>query len=110
MIENDHIEYNTMSDSHLQALLGGFIKHHRTERNIAQETLAANAGISRSTLSLMENGKPVMFPCIIRVLRVLDLLYVFDTFKVEDASNPIATKNLKQRKHASGKKKQQPSL
>ena len=46
----------------------------------------------------MENGKPVMFPSIIRVLRVLDLLYIFDSFKVESTISPMAMIKLEQKK------------
>ena len=107
MTENYDIDYNAMSDERLLSLVGNFIKHHRIEKNIDQTDLAKDAGISRSTLSLMENGKPVMFPSIIRVLRVLDLLYIFDSFKVENVVSPMAMLKLqqKQRTRASKTKK-----
>jgi len=103
MTEIYDIDYNALSDERLLAMVGDFIKQHRLERNIDQTTLAHNAGISRSTLSLMENGKSVMFSSIVRVLRVLDLLYIFDTFKPENVVSPIAMMKLQQkkRKHSS---------
>lgn len=103
MNENYDIDYNALSDERLLKMVGEFIKFHRVERNIDQSVLATDAGISRSTLSLMENGKPVMFPSIIRVLRVLDLLYIFNALKVENVISPIAMLKLqqKQRKRAS---------
>jgi len=79
-------------------MVGDFIKHHRIEKNLDQSTLAYKAGISRSTLSLLENGKPVMFSSIVRVLRILDLLYIFDAFKVEHTISPIAMMKLEQKK------------
>jgi len=102
MTENYDTDYNAMSDDRLVAMIGNFIKHHRIERNMDQASLAYRAGISRSTVSLMENGKPVTITSIIRVLRVLDLLYVFDSFKVENVISPIAMMKLahKQRKRA----------
>lgn len=107
MTEYYDIDYNVLSDERLLKMVGDFIKHHRVERNIDQSSLAHDAGISRSTLSLMENGKPVIFPSIIRVLRVLDLLYIFDSFKVETVVSPIAMMKLEQnkRKRASKSKK-----
>jgi transcriptional regulator with XRE-family HTH domain len=107
MTDNYDIDYNSLSDERLLKMVGEFIKFHRVERNIDQSVLATNAGISRSTLSLMENGNPVMFPSIIRVLRVLDLLYIFNTFKVENVVSPMAMLKLqqKQRKRASRKAK-----
>lgn len=103
MNEKYDIDYNALSDERLLQMVGEFIRHHRIERNIDQSALATDAGISRSTLSLMENGKPVMFPSIIRVLRVLDVLYIFDAFKVENVVSPMAMLKLqqKQRKRAS---------
>src|SRR5574344_2273911 len=96
MNENSDIDYNALSDERLLKMVGEFIKFHRVERNIDQSVLALDAGISRSTLSLMENGKPVMFPSIVRVLRVLDLLYLFNAFKVENVVSPMAMLKLQQ--------------
>ena len=54
MTENYDIDYDAMSDERLLSLVGNFIKHHRIEKNIDQTDLAKDAGISRSTLSLMD--------------------------------------------------------
>lgn len=104
MTENYDIDYDAMNDERLISLVGNFIKHHRIEKNIDQADLAKDAGISRSTLSLMENGKPVMFPSIIRVLRVLDLLYIFDSFKVENVVSPMAMLKLQQKQRTRASK------
>lgn len=98
MNEKYDIDYNALSDDRLLKMVGEFIKFHRIERNIEQSVLAKNAGISRSTLSLMENGKSVNFSSIIRVLRVLDLLHIFDAFKVENVVSPMAMFKMQQKR------------
>lgn len=95
----------SMSDEALIKTIGGFIKHHRLQQNKTQSDVAAAAGISRSTLSLLERGETVTISTLIQVLRVLDLLYVMDVFKVTDEISPLAYAKLKkeQRKRASNK-------
>ena len=82
--------WHTMSDQALAAQIGGFVKHHRLEQNKTQDTLSHEAGISRSTLSLLERGETVTLATLIRVLRVLDQLQVMDGFKVHRHISPIA--------------------
>ena len=79
-----------MSDKALALHLGDFIKHHRMEQNKTQEALALAAGISRSTLSLLERGETVTMATFIQVLRVLDLLYVMEAFNVVKVISPMA--------------------
>lgn len=101
-----NIDYSSMSDDRLAQLLGEFIKHHRINKNISQEELAIAAGLSRPTISLMERGKSMNLNSIIRVLRVLDLLYLFDVIKITQTISPIEMLKLqeKQRKRSSKKR------
>ena len=80
----------SMSDKALALHLGDFIKHHRMEQNKTQEALALAAGISRSTLSLLERGETVTMATFIQVLRVLDLLNVMEAFNVVKVISPMA--------------------
>jgi len=75
-------------------------------QNKSQAQVATAAGISRSTLSLLERGEKVRIDSLIQVLRVLDLLYIMDVFKVQDQISPIEYAKLKkkQRKQASPQK------
>ena len=106
MAQLNDIDYNSMSDDKLALLLGEFIKHHRIERNLSQDELAVAAGLSRPTISLMERGKSMSLNSIIRVLRVLDQLYVFDSLRVPQQLSPLEMLKIqeKQRKHSSHKK------
>ena len=94
-----------MSDQALASHMGAFVKHHRMEQNKTQEVLAHAAGISRSTLSLLERGETVTVATLIQVLRVLDQLQVLDVFTVEQTISPMALAKMEKykRKRASSK-------
>jgi len=105
MNDKSYENWVAMSDQALSQTIGKFIQHHRLAKNISQSQLSESAGISRSTLSLLERGEAVNLNTLIKVIRVLDLLYIMDVFKVEDEISPLAYAKLKknQRKKASGK-------
>lgn len=96
-----------MSDKALSMYIGAFIKHLRMESNKTQDLLAKEAGISRSTLSLLERGETVTLGTLIQVLRVLDALNVLEVFTVKQTLSPLALAKIekKKRKRASGVKK-----
>ena len=73
-------EWASMSDKALAEYIGAFVRHHRMEQNITQDELSAAAGISRSTLSLLERGETVTVTTLLQVLRVLDQLQVLSVF------------------------------
>ena len=106
MARVNDIDFNSMSDDKLALLLGDFIKHHRIGRNLSHDELAIAAGLSRPTISLMERGKSMSLNSIIKVLRVLDVLYVFDALRVPQELSPLEMlkRQEKQRKHSSHKK------
>ncbi len=106
MNDKSYIEWVAMSDKSLIETIGKFIQSHRLNQNKSQDQVAAAAGISRSTLSLLERGEKVRIDSLIQVLRVLDLLYIMDVFKIQDQISPIEYAKLKkkQRKQASPKK------
>lgn len=79
-----------MSDQSLASQIGAFVKYHRLEQNKTQEELSYAAGISRSTLSLLERGEAVTLATLIQVLRVLDQLQTMDVFEVNEPISPLA--------------------
>ncbi len=99
-------QWREMSDKSIMKTIGNFIQSHRLNQNKSQEEVAVAAGISRSTLSLLERGENIRLDSLIQVLRVLDLLYIMDTFKTQDQISPIEYAKLKkkQRKQASPRK------
>ena len=98
MMDNDNINWTAMSDIALLKTLGEFIKHHRLEQNKSQGQLAEEAGINRSTLSEFEQGKRSNTLTFIQILRALDLLHLFDQFKVIEKISPIQLAKLEQNK------------
>jgi transcriptional regulator with XRE-family HTH domain len=88
----------SMSDVALSQFIGNFIQHHRLQQNKTQSEVAEAAGISRSTLSLLERGETVTLATLIQVLRTLDLLHVMEAFKVEMQQSPLELAKLQQQK------------
>lgn len=87
-----------MNDESLVRKIGAFVKHHRIRQNKTQDELAQLAGISRSTLSLLERGAPVMLPSLIQVLRILNQLQVMEAFVVEESVSPLLLAKLQKKK------------
>lgn len=103
MNEKSHNKWQEMSDKSLMESIGLFIQSHRLDQNKSQKQVADSAGLSRSTLSLLERGEKVRIDSLIQVLRVLDLLYIMDVFQVQEQISPLEYAKLKkkQRKQAS---------
>ncbi|UZJ40601.1 helix-turn-helix transcriptional regulator [Prosthecochloris sp. SCSIO W1101] len=95
-----------LSDKMLVGQIGAFVRHHRLEQNKTQNTLAHEAGISRSTLSLLERGETVTLATLIRVLRVLDQLQVMDAFVVEQRISPLMLAKIQKEKRQRAREKQ----
>ncbi|HBS87453.1 MAG: XRE family transcriptional regulator [Bacteroidetes bacterium GWF2_38_335] len=91
-------EWTSMSDKALEVHIGAFVRHHRMEQNKTQDELAAAAGISRSTLSLLERGETITVATLIQVLRVLDQLQTLSVFEVKDTLSPLALAKLQKEK------------
>lgn len=89
MTDNSYISWRSMSDEAFGRLIGSFIKQERLRQNKTQEELSLAAGISRSTLSLLERGEKIMLSTLIQVMRVLDLLHLLDIFKIETVISPL---------------------
>lgn len=90
--------WHSMSDHALAEHIGAFVKHHRLEQNKTQDVLSHEAGISRSTLSLLERGETVTLATLIQVLRVLSQLQVMDAFEVQQRLSPLALAKAEQEK------------
>lgn len=105
MTEKPFIDWLAMSDKAIIKHIAAFIKHHRLEQNKTQTELAKEAGISRSTLSLLERGKTVTLSTFIQVLRVLDLLSTLNTFEIIETISPLELAKLQKRKPQKARRK-----
>ena len=98
MNDKQYIDWVSMSDTALAQTIGTFVKHHRLAQNKTQEEVANAANISRSTLSLLEKGEAVTIPTLLQVLRVLDLLYIMNSFKIQEEISPLELAKQEQQK------------
>lgn len=98
MTDKSYKDWNSMSDKALVEHVGRFVRHHRMALNKTQGTLATEAGISRSTLSLLERGETVTLTTLIQVLRVLDQLHTLSAFDVRETYSPLALAKLQKQK------------
>ncbi len=90
MTDISYQNWAAMSDQAFTGQIGTFVQHHRLRQNKTQAGLARAAGISRSTLSLLERGETVTLATLIQVLRVLDQLHVMSAFVVQPEVSPMA--------------------
>lgn len=98
MTDKSFNEWLSMSDKALSEHIGAFVRHHRMEQNKTQDELASAAGISRSTLSLLERGEAVTLTTLIQVLRVLDQLKIMTAFEISETLSPLALARLQRDK------------
>ena len=100
---NDLSYILSLSDAAILREMGAFVKTTRIDRNLTQDEVAYQAAISRSTLSFMERGENTALTNLLKVLRVLDALYVFSQFRVIEKISPmqLAKEEERRRKRAS---------
>jgi transcriptional regulator with XRE-family HTH domain len=83
------MDYRDLSDLAILKMIGVFIKKKRMALNKTQGQLAEEAGMSRSTLSLLERGEKVQLLTLIQALRILDELHLLEAFEVRQQISPI---------------------
>jgi transcriptional regulator with XRE-family HTH domain len=98
MMDISNNNWLAMSDGALVATIGTFVKHHRLLQNKTQQQLATEAGINRSTITQIEKGEKITLQSLLQVLRVLNLLYIMDVFKVQQQISPLQLAKLEQNK------------
>ncbi|SCY96263.1 helix-turn-helix domain-containing protein [Flavobacterium caeni] len=105
MMEVSDINWVASSDVAIVETIGAFIKHHRLLQNKTQQQVATDAGVNRSTIVQLENGESITLLTLIQVLRVLNLLYVIDVFRIKEQLSPLQLAKQEQgkRKRASSK-------
>ena len=102
MMENININWSELGDNAVLAQIGLFVQQSRLRQNKNQQQIADAAGVNRSTLSQIENGKGGTLISLIQILRVLGQLSFVKAFQVEDKPSPmyLATLEMKKRKRA----------
>jgi putative transcriptional regulator len=82
------IEANS-TDKVVLGELGERLARTRLERNLSQQQMADEAGVSKRTVERLEAGEPVKSNSLIRVLRALGLLEALDRLVPEPLPSPI---------------------
>lgn len=100
-----YTDWASMSDKALMETIGTFVQHHRLNQNKSQSDVAEAAGISRSTLSILERGEKISLNSLIQVLRILDLLHIMNVFKVSNEISPIEYAKLQKNKRQRARNK-----
>jgi len=97
----------SLSDEAIGEVIGGRIETLRLKKNINQETLAQEAGISRQTLRNLLNGRGTLLN-LIAVLRALDELERLGSLTEDVRSSPLQMARMagKKRLRASSPRKQ----
>lgn len=82
--------HGDMTDGKVLAELGGRLAQHRLDRNLTQEALAREAGVSKRTVVRLESGESSQLTNLIRVLRALGLLGSVDVLVPSPLVSPVA--------------------
>lgn len=94
---------NELTDRKVLADLGDRLARHRLDRNLTQDQLAREAGVSKRTVIRLEKGESSQLPNLVRVLRALGLLGNLDALVPAPLTSPLAQlkSRAKERRRAS---------
>ena len=89
-----------MSDKAIVKQLGRYLKQMRLNSDMSQLQLAERSGLSRATVSNLENGRGGTMESFVVYLRHVQQLDTLDVFRQESIVSPMAMQRLlsKQRK------------
>ena len=93
-----NIEWLSMSDKMIIAVIGDYIKQQRLTQNKTQATIAESAGVNRWTMSKIENGEPISLLSLIQILRALNILDVLNKFEIQTQLSPLELAKLEKQK------------
>lgn len=101
-----YIDLSSASSDAIAAALCARLNEIRLSRNISQEDLAADAGVSRSTLSRLADGKPISLDTFVRVMQALHLTDHLAALLPDPAIRPVDRVRLDgaERQRARGKR------
>ena len=82
------IDYFMTNEALLQ-YVGKQMQQMRINARLSQQQLAERAGVSRSTVTQVENGKGMKMESIVAMLRVLNKLEVLNNFETQALVSPL---------------------
>ena len=93
-----------LSNTQIELELGKRLRAERLERNLTQEEVAGRSGLSRRTITAIENGEGSSLSSLVALLRALGALSTLENFLPPRGPSPIALSRLREepvRYHAS---------
>ncbi len=82
------IDYFMTNDALLQ-YVGKQMRQMRINARLSQQQLAERAGVSRSTVTQVENGKGMKMESVVAMLRVLNKLEILNNFETQAVISPL---------------------
>jgi len=101
-----NLDYSTAPIDQIEAELGRRLEAIRLEQNISQAELAAEAGVSRRTITRFENGGGISVETLIRLMRALGIEARLETLLPDVAVRPIDRVRLKGKVRQRARRKQ----
>lgn len=98
-------KWHKLSDTAIVEEIGKMIQEVRLQKNYSQSKLAEISGLSRATISQLENGRPATLLTFVQVLRALNKFDILENMVQEPEISPLLYAKLqgKKRKRASRK-------
>lgn len=97
-----------LSNTQIELELGKRLRAERLERNLTQDEVAGRSGLSRRTITAIENGEGSSLSSLVALLRALGALSTLENFLPPRGPSPIALSRLREepvRHHASKPRK-----
>ena len=82
------IDYFMTNEALLQ-YVGKQMRQMRMNVRLSQQQLAERAGVSRSTITQVENGKGMKMESVVAILRVLNKLEILNSFETHAPISPL---------------------
>ena len=100
------LDFHAASSEAIIEALGKRIEEIRLSRNITQADLAREAGVSRSTLTRLADGRPVSLDSFVRVMQALHLADHLAALLPDPGVQPVDRVRLEgaERRRASGRR------
>ena len=84
-----NIDYTVASPEAIESELGQKLERLRLSKNINQTILAKEAGVSRRTITRVENGEGISLDTLIRVMRALGVIDGLATLLPDPTTRPV---------------------
>lgn len=100
------MDFTTSSSKAIASSLGKRLEEIRLSKNISQADLAREAGVSRSTMTRIADGRSISLDSFIRVIKALGLVDHLSALLPDPSVRPVelVTHEGKHRRRASGKR------